>query len=62
MTPEYIVHTTTVIHKEYVVKASKKSEITSGWLALVPADKEKVICNEIITHIKSINDKEVAPT
>jgi len=58
MKPRFLVHTTTVIHKEYVVQGNKPEDVTSEWLALIPAYKETVVCSEAITHIKCINDYE----
>jgi len=58
MKPRFVVHTTTVIHKEYVVQGNEPEDITSEWLALMPAYKEEVVCSEAITHTKCINDYE----
>ena len=57
MKPKFIVHTTTVTHKEYVVTANAADQITEEGVSLLPSLKEEVICNKI-THIKSINDYE----
>ena len=57
MKPRFVVHTTTVIHKEYVITANTAEEITEGWVSLLPSLKEEVICHKI-THLKSINDYE----
>ena len=57
MKPKFVVHTTTVMHTEYIVIANTAEEITEEWLALQPWLKEEVICDKI-THIKCINDYE----
>jgi hypothetical protein len=55
--PKFVVHTVTVVHKEYVVTANTAEEITEEWLALLPCLKEEVICDKI-THTKCINEYE----
>ena len=57
MKPKFIVHTTTVTHKEYVVTANAADQITEEGVSLLPSLKEEVICHKI-THLKSINDYE----
>ena len=55
--PRFVVHTTTVIHKEYIIQAPGQSAISTEWLLDKDIVQEGVVCEEI-THIKCINDYE----
>ena len=55
--PRFVVHTTTVIHKEYIVQAPSQKVLSTEWLLDHNIVQEGVVCEEI-THIKSINDYE----
>ena len=55
--PRFVVHTTTVIHKEYIIQAPGLSAISTEWLLDKDIVQEGVVCEEI-THIKCINDYE----
>ena len=55
--PKFVVHTTTVIHKEYIVSAKSQSDIKEDELLDSNVIQEGMVCEEI-TYIKSINDYE----
>ncbi len=55
--PRFVVHTTTVVHKEYVIQARGRAVISTEWLLDSNVIQEGVVCEEI-TYIKSINDYE----
>ena len=55
--PKFVVHTTTVIHKEYIVSASSQADIKEDELLDCNVFQEGMVCEEI-TYIKSINDYE----
>ena len=55
--PRFVVHTTTVIHKEYIIQAPGQSAISTEWLLDKDIVLEGGVCEEI-THIKCINDYE----
>ena len=55
--PRFVVHTTTVIHKEYIIQAPGQSAISTEWLLDKDIVQEGVVCEEI-THIKCINEYE----
>ena len=48
--PRFVVHTTTVIHKEYIIQAPGQSAISTEWLLDKDIVQEGVVCEEI-THI-----------
>ena len=55
--PRFVVHTTTVIHKEYIVQAPSQKVLSTEWLLDHNIVQEGVVCEEI-THIKPINEYE----
>ena len=55
--PRFVVHPTTVIHKEYIVQAPSQKVLSTEWLLDHNIVQEGVVCEEI-THIKCINDYE----
>ena len=55
--PKFVVHTTTVIHKEYIVSAREQGDIKEDELLDSNVIQEGVVC-EKITHIKCINEYE----
>ena len=55
--PRFVVHTTTVIHKEYIIQAPGQSAISTEWLLDKDIVQAGEVCEEI-TYIRPINDYE----